>query len=89
MLCCSNSFLNNLVPHRPTESFEHVKGWLTEIERHASEGVRRLLIGNKSDLVDRKVVDYNIAKVFRFPLFHGHNANFATGIRGRETTTVH
>ncbi|KAK7688880.1 GTP-binding protein yptc1 [Cerrena zonata] len=46
------------------ESFEHVKGWLTEIERHASEGVRKLLIGNKSDLVDKKVIEYGVAKDF-------------------------
>ncbi|CAL1703279.1 unnamed protein product [Somion occarium] len=46
------------------ESFENVKGWLTEIDRHATETVKRLLIGNKSDLVDRKVVGYSTAKEF-------------------------
>ncbi|KAJ3487087.1 hypothetical protein NLI96_g3773 [Meripilus lineatus] len=46
------------------ESFENVKGWLTEIERHAQEGVKRLLIGNKSDLAERKVVAYSVAKEF-------------------------
>lgn len=38
------------------ESFENVKEWLREIERYASEGVNRLLVGNKSDLVQKRVV---------------------------------
>jgi len=46
------------------ESFENVKGWLTEIDRYASENVKKLLIGNKSDLVERKVVEYSAAKDF-------------------------
>jgi len=46
------------------ESFENVKGWLTEIDRHASENVKKLLIGNKSDLVQKKVVEYSTAKEF-------------------------
>ncbi|KAI0078984.1 GTP-binding protein ypt1 [Panus rudis PR-1116 ss-1] len=46
------------------ESFENVKSWLTEIDRHATENVKRLLIGNKSDLVERKVVEYSVAKEF-------------------------
>ncbi|KAI0956633.1 GTP-binding protein of the rab [Taiwanofungus camphoratus] len=46
------------------ESFENVKGWLHEIERYASETVKKLLIGNKSDLVERKVVAYSAAKEF-------------------------
>lgn len=40
-----------------------MKGWITEIERYASEGVKKLIIGNKSDLVERKVVEYSVAKV--------------------------
>ncbi|KAH9842470.1 GTP-binding protein ypt1 [Rhodofomes roseus] len=46
------------------ESFENVKSWLTEIERYASETVKRLLIGNKSDLVEKKAVEYNTAQEF-------------------------
>ncbi|CCM04530.1 uncharacterized protein FIBRA_06711 [Fibroporia radiculosa] len=46
------------------ESFDNVKGWLQEIERYASENVKKLLIGNKSDLVERKVVAYGSAKEF-------------------------
>jgi len=47
-----------------SESFDNVKGWLQEIDRYASENVKKLLIGNKSDLVERKVVEYNAAKEF-------------------------
>ncbi|KAI0823868.1 GTP-binding protein ypt1 [Trametes gibbosa] len=46
------------------ETFSNVKGWITEIERYASEGVKKLIIGNKSDLVERKVVEYSVAKEF-------------------------
>lgn len=38
------------------ESFTHVKDWITEIERFASENVNRLLIGNKCDLVSKRAV---------------------------------
>ena len=39
-------------------SFENVKVWNGEVERYASEGVQKLMLGNKSDLVDKRVVDY-------------------------------
>lgn len=47
-----------------TESFQNVRGWLQEIDRYASENVKKLLIGNKSDLVERKAVEYSAAKDF-------------------------
>ncbi|KAH9911688.1 GTP-binding protein ypt1 [Epithele typhae] len=46
------------------ETFSNVKGWLQEIDRYASEGVKKLIIGNKSDLVEKKVVEYSMAKEF-------------------------
>ncbi|RVE65193.1 hypothetical protein OJAV_G00134130 [Oryzias javanicus] len=39
------------------ESFNNVRQWLDEIDRYACENVSRLLVGNKSDLVGKKVVD--------------------------------
>lgn len=45
------------------ETFSNVKQWLQEIDRYAAEGVNKLLVGNKSDLADKKAVDYNAAKV--------------------------
>jgi len=46
------------------ESFNNVKQWLQEIDRYATGGVMKLLVGNKSDLTDKKSVDYNVAKEF-------------------------
>lgn len=49
------------------ESFTNVKQWLNEIDRYANENVNKLLVGNKSDLTAKKVVDYQTAKA-RAPL---------------------
>lgn len=46
------------------DSFNNVKQWFQEIDRFATEGVVKLLVGNKCDAVDKKVVDYNVAKEF-------------------------
>ncbi|KRH06047.1 hypothetical protein GLYMA_16G001700v4 [Glycine max] len=46
------------------ESFNNVKQWLNEIDRYANDSVCKLLVGNKSDLVDNKVVDSLTAKAF-------------------------
>merc|ERR1712115_329365 len=45
------------------DSFNNVKQWLQEIDRYATEGVNKLLVGNKSDMTDKKVVEYQVAKV--------------------------
>jgi GTPase SAR1 family protein len=45
-----------------TESFINCKQWLKEIERYASRDVNKLLVGNKSDIAEKKV-DYTVAKV--------------------------
>ncbi|XP_045788389.1 ras-related protein RABD2b isoform X1 [Trifolium pratense] len=46
------------------ESFNNVKQWLNEIDRYASENVNKLLVGNKSDLSESKVVSSETAKAF-------------------------
>lgn len=45
------------------ESFNNVKQWLNEIDRYANESVCKLLVGNKCDLVENKVVDTQTGKV--------------------------
>ncbi|KAJ3432253.1 ras-related protein rabd2a-like [Anaeramoeba flamelloides] len=44
------------------DSFNNVKTWLQEIDRYASENVNKLLVGNKSDLVSKRVVEHETAK---------------------------
>ncbi|KAL0454502.1 UNVERIFIED_CONTAM: Ras-related protein RABD1 [Sesamum latifolium] len=46
------------------ESFNNVKQWLSEIDRYANDSVCKLLVGNKCDLVESKVVDTATAKAF-------------------------
>lgn len=60
------------------DSFNNVKQWLQEIDRYATEGVNKLLVGNKSDMADKKVVDYTVAKVRTcFPSSHPLTADAA------------
>lgn len=40
-----------------------MKQWLQEIDRYASENVNKLLVGNKCDLVTKRAVETNVAKV--------------------------
>mmetsp|Transcript_2021 Transcript_2021/g.5478 ORF Transcript_2021/g.5478 Transcript_2021/m.5478 type:complete len:188 (+) Transcript_2021:185-748(+) len=47
-----------------SETFEHVKTWLHEIDRYASENVNKLLVGNKSDLTSKRQVESETAKEF-------------------------
>jgi len=39
------------------KSFANMGNWIRNIEQHASENVNKILIGNKCDLVDKKVID--------------------------------
>lgn len=64
------------------DSFNNVKQWLQEIDRYATEGVNKLLVGNKSDMSDKKVVEYTVAKVGqRFPGMNGGTADPALKCR--------
>jgi len=40
------------------ESFEGVKGWIGEIEKFAQENVIKILVGNKSDMTDKRQVSF-------------------------------
>ena len=37
-------------------SFEHVKSWMNDIDKFAKEGVFKILVGNKSDLIEQRQV---------------------------------
>lgn len=45
------------------DTFNNVKQWMQEIDRYAAEGVNKLLVGNKNDMTDKKVVETDQAKV--------------------------
>ncbi|KAL8554034.1 hypothetical protein ACS0TY_002317 [Phlomoides rotata] len=51
------------------ESFNNVKQWLNEIDRYANDSVCKLLVGNKCDLVESKVVSTETGKVLNI-LYH-------------------
>ena len=38
--------------------------WLNEVNRYASEGTCKLLVGNKSDITESRAVTYETAKAF-------------------------
>mmetsp|Transcript_2408 Transcript_2408/g.9064 ORF Transcript_2408/g.9064 Transcript_2408/m.9064 type:complete len:128 (-) Transcript_2408:816-1199(-) len=38
-------------------SFQNIRNWMRHIEDHAADNVNKILLGNKCDLVDKKVVD--------------------------------
>ena len=39
------------------ESFNNVRNWVKQIEQHANQNVEKVLIGNKADLTDKKLID--------------------------------
>ncbi len=63
------------------DSFNNVKQWLQEIDRYATEGVNKLLVGNKSDMADKKVVEYTVAKVSHTPLPAKDQVRYSGGIQ--------
>jgi len=44
------------------ESFDDVRKWVYESDGHASDSVCKLLLGNKSDMINERVVKYETAK---------------------------
>lgn len=46
----------SLILNRPSiEVWIDIRNWIRNIEQHASEGVNKILIGNKCDMLDKKV----------------------------------
>ena len=46
------------------KSFLHVTEWLKQIEKHAKENVLKFLVGNKTDLIDNRVINKEDANKF-------------------------
>lgn len=46
------------------DSFDNLNSWLIEIEKNANKNVYKLLIGNKSDLEDKRKVTFQEGKDF-------------------------
>ena len=44
------------------DSFAKVTEWMSEVDKHASENISRILVGNKVDLEDKREVSYQEAK---------------------------
>eukprot|EP00742_Colponemidia_sp_Colp-10_P000626 GILJ01000684.1.p1 GENE.GILJ01000684.1~~GILJ01000684.1.p1 ORF type:complete len:207 (+),score=29.42 GILJ01000684.1:94-714(+) len=38
-------------------SFNNIRNWIRQIEQHAAETVNKILVGNKADMADKRVVD--------------------------------
>jgi GTPase SAR1 family protein len=38
------------------KSFENIKTWIRNIEQHASDDVEKMILGNKCDMEDKRVV---------------------------------
>jgi Ras-related protein Rab-1A len=69
MFVCVHAQLQQIVYDvTEMESYNNVKQWLSEIDRYASDNVCKLLIGNKCDLVDDKVVQTETAQVLVFKI---------------------
>ena len=46
------------------ESYEHVRDWLAEVNRYSSEGTCKLLIGNKSDVEEKRKITFEDGQAF-------------------------
>lgn len=44
------------------ESFSAVENWMNEVEKHASDNISRILVGNKSDMEDARQVSFDEGK---------------------------
>jgi len=55
------------------QSFQNIRTWIRNIEQHAAENVDKILIGNKCDMENEKVVDrpraQHLANEYRIKLF--------------------
>jgi len=46
------------------QSFDNIKKWLDDVERHATNTIVKLLVGNKADLDSKRQVEFQTAKAY-------------------------
>ncbi len=68
------------------ESFIHINQWLKEVRLHSHPDVKIILIGNKSDLENERVVNYEEAKKFKEEnqILYFEETSAKTGINSKE-----
>jgi len=68
------------------ESFIHINKWLKEVRLQSNPDVKIILIGNKSDLEDQRVVSYEEAKKFKDEnqLLYFEETSAKTGLNTKE-----
>ena len=44
------------------KSFDNIAKWLRNIDEHANEDVERMILGNKCDMEDERVISYERGK---------------------------
>jgi GTPase SAR1 family protein len=40
------------------DSFSAIQNWMAEVEKHASDNISRILVGNKCDLESKRAVSF-------------------------------
>lgn len=46
------------------DSFDHLKNWMSDIDKFAKEGIMKILVGNKVDLTEKRVISTEQGKDF-------------------------
>lgn len=46
------------------ETFVHIENWLQEVSRYAASDVNKVLVGNKCDILNKREVEYETARVY-------------------------
>ena len=56
------------------KSFENIKTWIRNIEQHASDDVEKMILGNKCDMEDKRVVTKDQGAKVSNSLFFVHHS---------------
>ena len=53
-----------------SKSFDNIAKWLRNIQEHANEDVEKMILGNKCDMEDKRVIPKERGKLISFLIFH-------------------